>query len=180
MKKIVVYGLGELGKAVAYTLMHNQDEFHIEIKGFCDKRKIIDAEFESFLPDMLSKLEFDYVVITSKKYFEEIKSELINIYKISGEEILLFSELFKGDEYYCNVCKQQVKMFLPGGRKDDIFNEKKIIGGGYRKNCMCPFCESIDRHRWLQYVLETETNILKKNNLRILHFAPEHEVEKKN
>ncbi len=65
---------------------------------------------------------------------------------------------------------------MPAGIQEEIFNNYHIIGGGYRENCTCPFCESGDRERWLYYILKKYTDIFETDG-RVLHFAPEKRIE---
>lgn len=37
----------------------------------------------------------------------------------------------------------------------------------------CPYCHSVDKYRWLWYVIEKYTDMLIRNGDRLLHFAPE-------
>lgn len=82
-----------------------------------------------------------------------------------------------GSEKYCIVCNRSFHSFKPYNNVPDskIFKENHIIGAGYRKNYMCPYCETIDRERWQQYVITNHTNILTKQS-RVLHFAPEKNI----
>lgn len=75
-------------------------------------------------------------------------------------------------EKECIVCGNKVESFLPGGICADVFKKHHVIGGGYRKKCICPICGASDRERWLLYVLQ---NIIHINHIsgRVLHFAPE-------
>lgn len=72
----------------------------------------------------------------------------------------------------CIICGNKIERFLPGGIDTDIFKKHHIIGGGNRKNCICPICRTSDRERWQYYVL---WNIIHINCVsgRVLHFAPE-------
>ncbi len=73
---------------------------------------------------------------------------------------------------HCLICENNLNEFLPAGIQEGIFNRLHIIGGGYRKNCLCPYCKAVDRGRWLYYVLKNKTDISEMSG-RILHFAPE-------
>ena len=53
----------------------------------------------------------------------------------------------------CLCCGYKVDKWLPWGSASGIYKEHVIIGGG-RRNCLCPVCGAIDRHRWLEYVLK--------------------------
>ena len=79
--------------------------------------------------------------------------------------------------YYCTVCNNRSTFFLPMGIKAEIFEKKKIIGGGYRRNVRCPLCGSTDRMRFLDYILKEWTDVYTNPDLSILHFAPEACIE---
>lgn len=84
-KKFVIYGLGNLGKKLLedWERMKKSDQIKWELIALCDKNKeSVDIEENLFLinkPNMLVSLEFDYMIISSKVYYEEIKSELLAI-----------------------------------------------------------------------------------------------------
>ncbi len=77
----------------------------------------------------------------------------------------------------CLCCGYRVNRWLPWGSNSGIYKEHTIIGGG-RRDCLCPICGAIDRHRWLEYVLTNYTDIYSSEK-RVLHFAPEKSVRKK-
>lgn len=58
----------------------------------------------------------------------------------------------------CPICNHKMPIFVAGGVK-------------YRPNAMCPVCNSLERHRFLYFFIKNKCNI--KNNMKILHFAPE-------
>lgn len=74
--------------------------------------------------------------------------------------------------YKCSICGNNVSFMLPTGTKSEIFNELKIVGGGYRKAVTCPVCGATDRIRWIDYVIENMTGIYTEK-CAILHIAPE-------
>lgn len=78
----------------------------------------------------------------------------------------------KGKKKYCLACKNKIGIFRPAGENTGLFVQHHVIGGGYRKQALCPICGSLDRERWQHYVIEHETNILSKP-CRVLHIAPE-------
>lgn len=45
--------------------------------------------------------------------------------------------------------------------------------GGLRTNAICPKCGSFERHRLQYLVLKDKVTIFDRDNLRLLHFAPE-------
>lgn len=84
-------------------------------------------------------------------------------------------EIFTGCNS-CNICGVENVRFetSPAHGDESFFEKHTIIGGGSRNNCICPVCNSIDRYRFVYWVLQNKTDIFqvggKKN---ILHFAPE-------
>jgi SAM-dependent methyltransferase len=77
-----------------------------------------------------------------------------------------------GFRYQCPFCHSRLRRFLPFGLNSPVFVEKQVVGGGYRQNCMCPKCRSIDRERLLYLYLLHETDVFKKP-IKLLHVAPE-------
>ncbi len=82
-------------------------------------------------------------------------------------------------KYYCSVCNHKVNYFRGFGSEAEIFQNIKITGGGYRAKSQCPICYSIDRMRWLDYVLDRKLNFYEETQKTILHIAPEKCIEKK-
>jgi SAM-dependent methyltransferase len=72
----------------------------------------------------------------------------------------IFSVFYVGNNYYCNCCNKSFRKFI---RKGNI----------KRLNVRCPYCNSLERTRLLNYYLKNETNIFVEKNLNVLHFAPE-------
>lgn len=74
---------------------------------------------------------------------------------------------------YCNICGKKVLFCQKAGLRNEGTKKYSIIGMGVRKKVICPYCRSIDRFRWLYWVLcNAEQKILKEEG-KILHFAPE-------
>lgn len=69
--------------------------------------------------------------------------------------------LFKKDKYECPLCGY-VGAFLDVNRTT-----------GYRKNCLCPRCNSAERHRLQKLVFDRIFENFDTTNAKILHFAPE-------
>jgi SAM-dependent methyltransferase len=53
---------------------------------------------------------------------------------------------------------------------------KKVVGGGYRLNSLCPICDSFDRERLLYLYLLHKTDIFRSAK-KLLHVAPEEKVK---
>lgn len=67
----------------------------------------------------------------------------------------------------CNLC----------GYESDL--EFMHFGHGHRPNEKCPNCYSIKRTRYLWYYIENYTDILEREDVHILHTAPETSIYKK-
>lgn len=91
------------------------------------------------------------------------------------DNLLWKSDPYSTGDQHCILCGKSVKEFLPAGIKAEIFNKHHIIGGGYRDNCICPWCGLADRDRWIYYVLKYKTDIFEMSG-KVLHFAPERGV----
>jgi len=92
--------------------------------------------------------------------------------------VMRYSYLFcyRGKRYVCPFCLHSFRKFLPFGLKHQVFQEKRTIGASYRSNAVCPYCHSIDRER-LVYLFIVENQLLSKN-IRLLHIAPEINLQK--
>lgn len=64
-----------------------------------------------------------------------------------------------GHKHVCPICNKHIKRFLSYGRHA-------------RPDALCPFCESLERHRLLWLFLRERTNLL-SGPLDLLHLAPE-------
>jgi len=79
---------------------------------------------------------------------------------------------FFGLRHLCPFCKSRLGRFLPYGLTFPVLTEKKVVGGGYRLNTLCPVCDSFDRERLLYLHLVHKTEIFSKPQ-KVLHIAPE-------
>jgi SAM-dependent methyltransferase len=77
-----------------------------------------------------------------------------------------------GFRYKCPLCNSRLKTFLPFGFTFPVLKAKKVVGGGYRQNALCPICGSLDRERLLYLYLLHKTDIFEKPK-KLLHVAPE-------
>jgi len=75
----------------------------------------------------------------------------------------LRSLLYFGNQFICPCCSGHFRKFLP-------------YRG--RPNAICPRCGSAERHRLLWLYLKNKTNFF-KDNLKVLHFAPQYILQKK-
>jgi SAM-dependent methyltransferase len=79
---------------------------------------------------------------------------------------------YYGFKYECPICNSKLRKFLPFGFNFPVLTQKKVIGGGYRPNALCPVCGSDDRERLLYLSLSIKTDVFKKR-IKLLHVAPE-------
>lgn len=177
-QKIILYGMGNWGEKIINALDENNENILYEIIAYMDKEKKFCLGHEVIGPEKLDDLTYDYIVILTKKYFENIRWELNERYHVDLNKMIQWQQLVEGENYSCNICGKSASFFWSSGTKSELFKKKKVVGGGERNNAICPFCNSMDRFRWLQYVLATQTDIYTKQNV-ILHFAPEVQIAEK-
>ena len=94
-KSIVVYGLGL--KLYSYFDIDGNVDGKYVVAAFCDR----DSEMFGhkmwgkpvIQPKELEGIHYDYIVVTSDQYFEEIKNDLISRYAVNGRKIVPAREL---------------------------------------------------------------------------------------
>lgn len=91
-----------------------------------------------------------------KKIYKSLLSEATrNKIRIAIKKML--SPMYYGGRYECNCCNNSFRKMLPKAG---------------RLNAECPNCGSLERTRLLLHYLTNETSIFKEN-MKVLHFAPE-------
>lgn len=103
-----------------------------------------------------------------------IKNLMKNMFLIKRKFYLKF---FSKGKYFCPFCNKSYSKLMSCGSRLKIFKDKKIIGGGRRKNSVCPNCMSYDRER-LIYIFLKEKKLLNKKGLKVLHVAPEKNLQR--
>jgi SAM-dependent methyltransferase len=87
---------------------------------------------------------------------------------------------YSGSNYYCPVCNYNAAKFIDGGVKSAVFEKYDVVGGGFRKNLICPSCLSSDRERLMYLFVEKTLKEIKQANnnakVSIMHLAPEHQI----
>ena len=78
---------------------------------------------------------------------------------------------------YCVFCQQSAESFLPFGLKHDVLTLRRVIGGGYRPNALCPTCFSLDRERSVFPFLLSHDWLI-SGAVNLLHVAPERQLAK--
>ena len=66
--------------------------------------------------------------------------------------------LFGGGDYYCPICKNSLKKFLPLYRP---------------YHAWCPICKSLERHRLVWFFFQRDSDIFNHSPKKMLHIAPE-------
>lgn len=79
--KVIIYGLGQ-----QYKLRENFLKLKFDIIGYSDRSKIAINNYIE--PRELQNYNFDYIYVTSKKYYSEIRNELITKYSIDKTMII--------------------------------------------------------------------------------------------
>lgn len=81
-KKVIIYGLGKKYKGIESVISK------YEIIGVCDKNSKKKDEYENYIDkDALGNVKYDYIMITSDDYYDEIFEELLEM-GIPGEKII--------------------------------------------------------------------------------------------
>ena len=70
--------------------------------------------------------------------------------------------LYKGNKVECPVCERSFSKFLSYG--SDV---------AHRENVLCPYDLTLERHRLMWLYLKGHTDFFSKENLSVLHIAPE-------
>jgi SAM-dependent methyltransferase len=71
---------------------------------------------------------------------------------------------YRGGARFCPVCERSVRRFLCAGNPS-------------RPDARCPLCQSLERHRLVWRFFETHTDLFEPRRKRMLHIAPEPELE---
>ncbi|NBH32996.1 methyltransferase domain-containing protein [Clostridiaceae bacterium] len=181
-EKLIIYGTGNFGKRLYECLR----KFDISVYCFCQTQieNGEDSLYEIPIISLhtLTKISGDKLIliaIENSQVSNYIKTNLMNQF-LEDAKIFECGNFIKSnlnsfvlnENQYCLMCNSYIKEFIPSGNEGKIFLEHHIIGGGYRKNCVCPQCNSMDRTRWVLYVLKKYTRIFNEP-CRVLHFAPE-------
>ncbi len=130
-KKIIVYGLGEMWRRARRYL---QNKF--EIIGYSDKQVKIDGEM--ILPENIIQYHYDYICVTSTKYFREIKDKLINLLGKENEDKIISLYDALGDFRNAEIRKQWVIDHL-----SNISAGKILLDAGAGEQQYKPYCKHL-------------------------------------
>ena len=178
MDKVIVYGAGKMLETLQDTLYWQYIKLIVD--GDEKKCNHMIGGIPIYTKDILCSLpEKSEIVISSDKYFDEIKKDILKI-NDTLQCITLNSFMQNVSKEippigYCFICERDIFSWTKIGQ--DNHTKYHIIGNGLRQS-RCPYCGSIDRHRWNLYVLENCIDIFHKK-CKVLHFAPENRIERK-
>lgn len=178
---LIVYGLGSNGRQFIQEIRREYKS--IRIVAVTDTY-VQDLEIQSeegihyIESSYIHNYEYDYIVVTADKYFDEIKAGLVRL-GVYEKKIKTLTEIGKIlGKHYCNLCGNTIFMWKYIGEEYNIFQRKEIIGASRRQGG-CPICGSSDRTRYIYYIIKNYTDLLNNSKHNILHFAPEYMLEKK-
>lgn len=120
--------------------------------------------YKIYSPQMLDSINPDRVILTiindNEAVYESLREEFLQKYPA----IELCENITAAIKYYCPFCK-----------KEAVF---KNAGYPLRYSARCPYCNSLERHRFLYYIYEQILEENKNRKIKILHTAPEECVYK--
>jgi SAM-dependent methyltransferase len=88
-----------------------------------------------------------------------------------------FATVYAGDRFECPFCARRFRRRIPRGLKHGVLTEKRVVGGGWRRDAFCPGCSSYDRERLVYLYLKHCAEAFSKPG-KVLHIAPERILEK--
>lgn len=187
MKKYnIIYGTGKYGE-ILYNFFNN-----IGTKiDFFSRTEVKNDKFYLNVPilsveqfGILEGEKYVFISIADKRVSRQIKNSLkekkmdgVHIFECGNfiQENMLYIQPYEKGRKYCCICSSEVDRFLDNGTKDEFFEHHTVIGGGYRKNVICPSCGCLDRNRWVYWVLKKHTEIFTEK-CSVLHIAPEKSI----
>lgn len=181
-----IYGAGKYGRALLkyFRIMGVEIDFFVQTE--VSEETYVDGLLVKSITDIEDNGSNNvfFIAISNQKSAKEVRIRLMalgfaeaQIYDYGRfiKENLLNVVRNDAKTRECIICGKNFVNFYSTGIEEEIFHKHHIIGGGYRENAVCPCCGSIDRERWLSYVLFSKLKVL-NNGGRILHFAPEEHI----
>lgn len=107
MEKIIIYGLGK-----AYTFSSAYLTKTFDVVGYSDQKELAIEKY--IKPYDIHKMQFDYIVVTSRKYYKDIKEELEIDFQVPKSKIVSENELL------VSVCNAQNMVARETSISDDI------------------------------------------------------------
>lgn len=84
-KSFLIYGMGEQGRIILKKCeqLRKDNKFLWDLNGVIDRKKLevtfLDRTYSSLSKDQIKDMEFDYILISSTWYFEDIMKELVEL-----------------------------------------------------------------------------------------------------
>ncbi len=97
--KIIVYGVGKIFKSNLYKI--NMDDVIGFVDSSLDSADKLFMDKEIIEPSLIKTYEFDYIVIFTDKYFNEIAERLIWNYGININKIINYLYIFEEESIFC-------------------------------------------------------------------------------
>lgn len=184
--KIIIYGLGRNGRDFIQDIQKTLAD--IEVVAVTDTYvKNLDSKIEiqapCIEPASICEYTYDSVIITTDKYYSEIKEHLLSLgipkdkMKSTSDFWIDYGKTIDG-RAYCNMCENKIFLWKHIGEDNEIFHHKDIVGASRRRGG-CPICGSSDRERYVYHVLNNYTDFFSTTHHQVLHFAPEVMLSKK-
>lgn len=83
-----------------------------------------------------------------------------HLQRLSGLGLRIIGFFYFGNRVECPICGHRYRAFLPYGRVKP------------RSNALCPYCQSLERHRLIWLYLREKTDFF-STQMDVLHIAPE-------
>lgn len=180
----IIYGAGDYGKKL-YTYFAEKGD---TVDFFCQTTVQADTYLYNTkiisLNELLNLNDAEIFIALSNAEESALIKDIITARKSVGFIVYECGDFirknleYKEEDFYCNLCGKGIKKFYEDGSTHEVFKKYHIIGGGYRKNVLCPNCRVKDRTRWTYRVLLRYTDIF-TSNCKVLHFAPEKSLSEK-
>ncbi len=136
MKKTIVYGIGEAYKNITsdYFVKNNKEYLIIAVTDKKNPPENFDSKYKFINRYDLNKDEFDIVLVTSNKYFKEIKDELVFEFHIEPEKIISLQSVlsvFYARDFHYELFKDKTGIEVGGPSLifEDIYDIAKTVDG---------------------------------------------------
>lgn len=129
-KKVIVYGLGNALKAQKYFI-----KTQFSIVGYSDTS--YHSEEGYIKPEEIAGKEFDYIYVTSTRYFSEIRTKLVEECKISEDKIISLADVL-GDFDNAEVRRKWIIQ-----RLKEIPAGKLLLDAGAGEMQYKPYCDHL-------------------------------------
>lgn len=148
MEKVIVFGLGNNFEEYKERIEHN-----FCIVAYSDNRTNI--QMELFIsPDKINEIEYDKILISSTKYFYDIKLQLVEKFGISVRKIIGLKDLMNSDEredeqrFQKVICDMKAYKRKNNDNRFDISDELFLIDTDAKENAGHPCTHYFAQDIW--------------------------------